>query len=145
MLRTTFVVAVLVLATIAVAQSCGMSCGTKGGSCGNACTCHYIDGYCSSTPPANVVTIVQCPTQATCNNPTESGPCDDPLYVSPLGVCHTFNGTHNRHKKFECEGTHLGNGTVVITDCASGNVTRIPNDVCIPQNGGWNIYDCNYE
>jgi hypothetical protein len=34
--------------------------------------------------------------------------------------------------------------TVVATDCISGNVTRIPEDVCIPQNGGWCKYVCTY-
>jgi hypothetical protein len=119
-----------------------MSCGNHWGinNCGDGCSCNRSNDTCYATPPANTVIISRCATQAECNSPTDC--VDDPLYVSPLGVCHTFNGT--AAKSFTCEGTRFGKGTVVITGCASGHLTRIPNGVCIPQNGGWTIYYCYY-
>jgi hypothetical protein len=177
MLRTSFIVGLLLIATLAVAQSCPGSCGTSGGSCGDGCACDYVTANCSApTPPApprcgascslfqecvsggctcdiwkgvcvvkpppHYVIILQCPTRQSCFNGTS--PCNlNPVEIK-TGECNSFNGTR-RPAKFSCEGTYVAGqmGTVVVTDCASGNVTRFPNDDCLVQNGGWNNYICS--
>jgi hypothetical protein len=140
-LRTTFIVAVSVLATIAVAQICG-GCGRNypGYICATGCDCDWIAGGCSA-PAFNTIAVTQCPSWASCN--ASAYPCSEPLHITAGSSCQAFNGS-SRPERFACVDAHRGLGTVVITDCVSGNVTRIPNNVCIPQNGGWNRYVCEH-